>query len=70
MIVRLVPFIGWLAISVWLAGIMVAVEKEFFEAIILAIACIVINIFLGFVLGAVVVAFGLGAAAVSGVLVL
>lgn len=70
MLVGLLPFIGWLSIFVWLAGIMVAFEKEFLEAIIIAIACIVINILLGFVLGALVVAFGLGAAAVSGVIVL
>lgn len=64
MVFSLLPFLWWLTIFVWLGGVMVAFEKEFFEAIIIAIACAVINFFLGMALAAVVVAIA-GAGAVA-----
>lgn len=58
-VIGLVPFIGWISGIVWLVALMVVFEKDLFpEAVLIAVACWVINLVVGFGLGMIAVAMG------------
>ncbi|MCA9131151.1 MAG: hypothetical protein KDB22_28900 [Planctomycetales bacterium] len=59
LLIGLIPVLGLFSFVIWLGALMAVFEKDFLEALIIAIVCAVINFVIGFGLLALAGAMGL-----------